>query len=399
MKLSHILGAGMALLIAACGDPATTLSGPLAAPKGPSRAITATAAEVVMSGLNNPRGLAFGPAGALYVAEAGSGGPGPCYIIVASQVCYGPTGAVSRFWHGEQERVVTGLPSATNKAGRAEGPNSIALRGLGDAYVAVGLESNPNFRTAGTALTGFAQIVHISASALSQGKGGPKSGVEWEFVEDMGAHEAAANPDCGEIDSNPFNLLSDAGGLLIIDTGANTILRRDATGALSVFASFASSRTVPLPGRDDCPLPAGYPAVQPDDFVPTSIVRGPDGAYYIGQLTGFPIVNGAANVYRMTEGGAPELFRSGFTFIVSIAFDDAGNLYVLQNTDGTVRNPNGTLRQLPGSLIRVAPDGSRTTLLTDLTSPTSVVVGPDGGIYVSNFGARVALGQVLRIDP
>ena len=32
---------------------------------------------VVMSGLDNPRGLAFGPEGGLYVAEAGRGGPGP----------------------------------------------------------------------------------------------------------------------------------------------------------------------------------------------------------------------------------------------------------------------------------------------------------------------------------
>jgi glucose/arabinose dehydrogenase len=37
----------------------------------------AATTRVVMSGLDNPRGLAFGPEGALYVAEAGRGGPGP----------------------------------------------------------------------------------------------------------------------------------------------------------------------------------------------------------------------------------------------------------------------------------------------------------------------------------
>jgi glucose/arabinose dehydrogenase len=36
----------------------------------------AATTSVVMSGLDNPRGLTFGPQGALYVAEAGRGGAG-----------------------------------------------------------------------------------------------------------------------------------------------------------------------------------------------------------------------------------------------------------------------------------------------------------------------------------
>ena len=37
--------------------------------------------HVVMKELDNPRGLAFGDDGALYVAEAGSGGSGPCTTL------------------------------------------------------------------------------------------------------------------------------------------------------------------------------------------------------------------------------------------------------------------------------------------------------------------------------
>lgn len=37
--------------------------------------------SVVMSGLDNPRGLAFGPEGALYVVEAGRGGNGPSVFL------------------------------------------------------------------------------------------------------------------------------------------------------------------------------------------------------------------------------------------------------------------------------------------------------------------------------
>ena len=36
--------------------------------------------DVVADGLANPRGLVFGPDGALYVAEAGAGGEGACVL-------------------------------------------------------------------------------------------------------------------------------------------------------------------------------------------------------------------------------------------------------------------------------------------------------------------------------
>lgn len=393
MKLVHMLGASAVLSLAACGDQVTNLAGPVLPPGGPTTVITASAAEVVMNGLDSPRGLAFGPEGALYVAEAGRGGPGPCYIIINSQVCYGPTGAVSRLWHGRQERVVTGLPSVANRAGRAEGPNGIGLLGLGGAYVAIGLEGTSITRDAKPEFAGFGRLVHISPSALGPGRGTPHSGAKWEFVADLAAYETSVNPDCGNDDSNPFSLLVEPGGVIIVDAGANTLLRRSAAGELSTFVSLPSRHTKPT--HADCPLPAGYPTVQPRETVPTSVVRGPDGAYYIGQLAGFPIVVGAANVYRVVPGSAPEVFLKGFTFIVSLAFDDAGNLYVLQYTDG----PAVLGQPRPGSLTRVAPDGSRTRVLTDLMAPTSVAIGPDGGIYVSNKGNRIGEGEVLRIDP
>src|SRR5688572_31964748 len=54
---------------------------------------------------DSPRGLAFGPEGALYVAEAGRGAEAvqdpsqdpACFPhALGATVCYGPTGAVSR---------------------------------------------------------------------------------------------------------------------------------------------------------------------------------------------------------------------------------------------------------------------------------------------------------------
>src|SRR5215208_1557325 len=78
-----------------------------------SRTLLAVDVTVVMSGLDNPRGLDFDPRGALYVAEAGRGGGAgaPSFVQRGVSIFYGQTGAVSRLWQGEQERIVSGLPS------------------------------------------------------------------------------------------------------------------------------------------------------------------------------------------------------------------------------------------------------------------------------------------------
>lgn len=114
-------------------------------------AASAGAATVttVMTGLDNPRGLAFGPEGALYVTETGRGGSGPpCRVNRGMLTCYGPTGAISRLWHGTQEKWVTGLPSMAPASGiEAEsGPEDISFHGRGGAYVTMGLPGTPAVR-------------------------------------------------------------------------------------------------------------------------------------------------------------------------------------------------------------------------------------------------------------
>src|SRR5687768_18117250 len=83
-------------------------------------AVAQTSVTVVMSGLDNPRGLALGPDGGIYVAEAGRGGTGMEIIGGEGQpVQYGASGAVSRYLNGVQERVITGLPSLASQAAPA----------------------------------------------------------------------------------------------------------------------------------------------------------------------------------------------------------------------------------------------------------------------------------------
>ena len=93
------------------------------------------APTVVAAGLDNPRGLTFGADGTLYVAEAGRGGSGPCFMnSEPSLVCFGPTGAITEVRHGVQTRIASGLPSlagAGGGGGGAIGPDDVSVIGNG----------------------------------------------------------------------------------------------------------------------------------------------------------------------------------------------------------------------------------------------------------------------------
>ncbi len=336
--------------------------------------------EVVATGLFNPRGLAFGPEGALYVAEAGSGGDGPCIPGGGGSVrCYGATGAITRISpleFGSQVRIVSELPSIAPQGGfGADGPVDIAFRGRGGAYVVIGFGGDPAWRSdLGSVGSFFGTVLHLSASGhVTQ-------------VTDVAAHEVAENPDGAEVDSNPYGLLTLPSRRVIADAGANALIEVDTSGRTRTLATFPI-RLVQLP------FP---PFVQiPMQAVPTTVALGPDGALYVGELTGFPFPAGGANVYRVSpEGGAPEVYASGFTNIIDIAFDIAGNLYVLEIDADSILfgEPVGL-----GDLIRVTSNGQRTTVLADLLVPAGMVITRDGAIYLTVMGVFPGDGQVIRV--
>ena len=318
----------------------------------------------VMSGLDNPRGLAFGPEGALYVAEAGRGGGGPCVFLRGALQCYGPSGSVSRLWNGVQERILTGLPSQVSSAGEANGPHDISFQGRGGAFVTIGFGGEPSLRAQfGPPGALFGTLIQVSA-------GGP-----WKVVADVSAHEASENPDNSPVkDTNPYGVLAEPGARIVADAGANALLQVQPNGGISTIAVFPSR-----------------PQGRSTDAVPTSVVVGPDGAYYVGELTGFPFTPGAARVYRVVPGAAPEVFRDNFKTIIDIAFGRDGSLYVLEHATG-----NGFSG--PGDIIRVEPNGTRTTVYQGLTRPGSILIGPNDEIYVSNRGTSVGTGEVLKIE-
>jgi hypothetical protein len=337
--------------------------------------------EVLASGLDSPRKLTFGPDGALYVAEAGRGGTGtsiPSPIQPGAFVFYGATGAITRIQNGVVERVVTGLPSLALPDGLdTAGVNDIEFDAYGNAYAIVGFANNPANRDDLLQIPDFSQLIAIDNF---------DGGASWTRLSDFGAYEQNNNPDGQNVDTNLYDLLITDNTAYVIDAGANALLSQRA------FGGEPSLETV-FPARTTTDPLTGEALVR--QSVPTSVTVGPDGALYVGELTGFPFQPETAQVYRINAEGQPEVYAGGFTNITDLAFDKSGGLYVLEyDADGILNGSDA------GALIYMSPDGKTRTTLTDdeLINPTGLEIGADGDIYISNKGFIAGQGEVLRLS-
>ena len=351
--------------------------------------------DVIARGLDNPRHVAVGKNGDLYVAESGRGGDHAtsrsCFNSAEGFACTGRSGAVTKITRWGQSRVVRGLASfAPEGGGSAIGPHGIYVDGH-DLYVTNGGPTAP-WRGDDDTQTVLRDPTLVAEEPVSRLYGTllkfPKHGHPrlvadiWRFERDVNPDAELGNP---LIDSNPVDVFADDGRILVADAGQNTVLKVSERGRIRVAGVFPNTDvTVPFP----------FEGMQ---AVPTGVVVGPDGAYYVSQLTGFPFPVGGAKVFRVDpRTGAVSTYASGFTMAMDLAFGRDGTLYVLEIDSDSLLQPGSD-----GAIWTVSRHGKTRRIelpAGTLTEPGGIAVGRHGELYVSNHSREAGAGEILRID-
>lgn len=191
--------------------------------------------------------------------------------------------------------------------------------------------------------------------------------------------------------TNPYHLTALSGGeVLIASAAGNALLHATTDGQIEVVATLdpvvdpgTGDRLIqfPLDSETNCP-------VEP---VPSSVAVGPDGDYYMGELTGataenfagMPTPEGIASVWRVVAGSrdvtcpSSECVKAitGLNSVIDLEFGPDGHLYVVEY------ERNGFLATVAPAL--GIPLAGGTVKKCDLdTGSCEIVVGAGGDAFL-----------------
>lgn len=335
--------------------------------------ITVTTQKVLVTGLNDPRGLKFGPDGNLYVAEGGIGGTnssvGLCTQVLPSPEGPGPytgsnTGSrISRIdYNGNRTTYVDDLPSSVTSPQTGSGISGVAdvafigndmyaiLAGAGCSH---GVPDIPN---------GVIKINHDRT---------------WKIIANLSEYQMShpvKNPNPGDFepDGTWWSMINYAGSLYAVEPNHGELDKITPSGNISRIIDVSAFE--------------GH-------IVPTALVAH-DGLFYISNLNTFPVVPGSSSVYVITQSGQIKTVATGFTNVLGLVFDNSDRLYVLETNTAA-----GGLTPGTGDIVRIDRSGNRQVIATGLNFPTAMTFGPDGKLYVSVWGiGPPGMGQIVQLS-
>jgi DNA-binding beta-propeller fold protein YncE len=319
------------------------------------RAEALTPADVFLSGLSSPKGLA-------------NAGPD----LVVAQGAFGPPGPVL-LYHG------TAPGGTVDELTDPEGVIDVAISPLDGT---------------GWALGGDGVLYH----RFLDGTIVP--------IRNIPAYQAndpdPANQDEDPGESNPYGLaVLPNGNVLVADAANNDLLRVTPKGVTVTVARF------------DAELIRGKPSVMAE-AVPTTVTLGPDGYIYVGELKGYPFKPGSSRIWRINPSAVGALcsattadpncstYLTGLTAIEDIAFGPTGKLYVYELNAGGVGAYEagfGTGDFGPAVLLEITGGTRRELAAGQLTEPGGVVVAPNGrAVFVTDHVMNENVGRLVRVQ-
>ena len=370
---------------------------PAAADEGMGLPPLPEGATVVAEGLLNPRFLAFGDDGTLYITENGVGG---------DEVLPAPGGTNE----GEGEAAVVATPEGTPVEAPPQPPSSRGYTGQISAVAPDGtqtvLASGLASYSDGVGPVGIAlgeDAVYFTIGGLAVGAGMPPlpeentvnvldlATGEVSVIAELGPYEEANNPDGTDVNPNLYELaVNPDGALLVTDAGGNAVYSVN-----SETGEFVLLAVVP----DLTELTGAEPETDagPRQPVPTGIAVADDGTTYVGLLSEF-WPEGAPSVLTLEEDGTFTPVGGPLSFNVGVAVGPDGMIYASE----LFTLVEGAEEPGPGRVVRMSTDGEIEVVLEGVMMPHGIAFDVDGNLYVAInsliSGPDMPAGQVIRVD-